>query len=199
MRSGLLLCVLGFASLIIATEAKADWIIRERFTNYDFNEKDNYPTNQEQPNFSSGTTVELDATYFFDKPFAIELSGTALKQDADSDINGTKMGDVWIVPANLVAQYHFFADQPFKVYVGLGMNYTWFTKSSSTNGYSIHYENTLGPVAQIGGDFQITKNWLINVDLKKIYMRPKFSVDGGPNLQDRIDPWVFGAGVGYRF
>ncbi len=46
------------------------------------------------------------------------------------------------------------------------------------------------------------EHWGLNVDVKKIFLRPDFNVNvGGADMtgKAKLDPWLIGAGVTYRF
>ena len=54
--------------------------------------------------------------------------------------------------------------------------------------------------AQIGADYKINKNWLINFDIKKVQISSDVKTASGTKVSNvKIDPWLIGVGVGYRF
>jgi outer membrane protein len=92
----------------------------------------------------------------------------------------------------------------FKPYVGLGVNYTIFTKNSfhsdELGGAKVSVErDSVGLAAQIGADFLIDKNWSINVDAKYIKMETDAKINGTKIGKIGLDPFTYGVGVGYRF
>lgn len=53
---------------------------------------------------------------------------------------------------------------------------------------------------QVGADYKLDAHWLLNADVKKIFLNTDVSVNNGAVRADvDLDPWVFGLGVGYRF
>ena len=48
---------------------------------------------------------------------------------------------------------------------------------------------------------QVDDRWYVNVDVKKIYLDTDINLNNGSvKVNDAdVDPWVFGAGIGYRF
>jgi outer membrane protein len=47
-------------------------------------------------------------------------------------------------------------------------------------------------------DFKLDKNWSLNLDVKKVQIRS--DVLGGAKISAvKVDPWLVGVGVGYRF
>jgi outer membrane protein len=150
---------------------------------------------------------EVDVSYFFTPNFAVETicCVTHHKVDGRGALAGVKIGDSWVIPWTLMGQYHFTNFGRFKPYVGVGVNYSMFF-SDDANGPTIRrfkVRDSVGVAGQIGFDYMIDDHWAINVDLKKIYMRPKVKVttgDGGTITgRAKIDPWIAGVGVAYRF
>jgi outer membrane protein len=66
-----------------------------------------------------------------------------------------------------------------------------------------HLHNSFAPAAQIDFDYMIDRHVGLNVDVKKIWLRPDWDgtlggvvpVTGKVNL----DPWLVGAGLTYKF
>ena len=57
----------------------------------------------------------------------------------------------------------------------------------------------MGLALQAGVDFKIDKNWSINLDVKKVQIRSDVNTAAGQLSAVKIDPWLIGVGVGYRF
>lgn len=148
---------------------------------------------------------ELDFTYFFTENVAAELILATSKHDITAI--GTTLGDVavgsvWLLPPTLTVQYHFMPNSMVRPYVGAGVNYTIFYNSDAAGGTvtSVDYSNGFGPALQAGVDFMIDDHWLVNFDVKKIWINTTAKLNGGAIEADtKINPWVFGAGIGYRF
>lgn len=69
---------------------------------------------------------------------------------------------------------------------------------------SLSVDNSFAPALQAGFDYMINKNWGINVDVKKLFLRPKFdaSVNNGAMTltgKAQLDPWIIGGGITYKF
>ena len=47
----------------------------------------------------------------------------------------------------------------------------------------------------------IDQHWGVNFDVKKIFLEPDFTADVGADVDGKakLDPWLIGAGVTYRF
>jgi outer membrane protein len=54
-----------------------------------------------------------------------------------------------------------------------------------------------GPVAQAGFDIPLGKAVLLNFDAKKIWLDT--DVTGVVSGNMKVDPWVYGVGLGFRF
>jgi len=178
-----------------------DVIVRERIVNMSPESESINPAGQARVNIDHDSFVELDASYFFNKSWAAEFSVTAFHPNTISTLDGSNLGQVWIVPPTLTAQYYPFPEQPiFRPYVGAGFNYLFISSSTSANGHTVHFdESNLNPVFQVGSDVMITKNWLLNVDAKYVILHEDIQVDAHPKIRNDISPWIFGVGVGYKF
>lgn len=147
---------------------------------------------------------ELDISYFFTPNIAAELvlGVTPHRIRGTGALAGIDVGKTWLLPPTLTLQYHFTDFMPFKPYVGAGVNYTIFFRQRAAGGViqSLDIKNEFAPAIQFGFDYMITKNWGINVDAKKLWLRPSVVLNGGA-LTGRvhIDPWIVGGGVAYRF
>lgn len=155
---------------------------------------------------SDSIVPELDITYFFTKNIAAELIlGTTphtAKGKGTVAALGT-LGKVWLLPPTLTLQYHFTDFGAFKPYVGAGVNATFFygEEHGALNQFKVRH--AAGFALQVGFDYMITKNWGINFDVKKLFLRTeaKGNLAGGVPVKAKInlDPWLIGAGVTYKF
>ncbi len=164
---------------------------------------------------SDAVVPELDISYFFTRNIAAELILGATRHDVTGTgvpaTAGLDVGKAWLLPPTLTLQYHFTELGAFKPYIGGGVNYTVFFSQSAGNAFnnagtiitSSDLHNTAAPVAQIGFDYMIDQHIGVNVDIKKIWLRPDWSgtiagvvpVTGKVNL----DPWLIGTGITYKF
>lgn len=147
---------------------------------------------------------ELDFSYFFTPNIAVELIAAVTPHDVNA--NGTSagdldLGDVWLLPPTITVQYHFDTGSNFKPYVGAGVNYTvFFNEDEGSSITDISYDNSFGPALQVGVDYMLNDNWMLNADVKKVWISPDVSINGGAVDADvDINPWVIGVGVGYKF
>lgn len=163
---------------------------------------------------------ELDFSYFITDNIALELiAGTSrhtVKTSLPSALGGSlDVGKVSLLPPTLSAQYHFLPKSQVSPYVGAGLNYTLFYREDaarSANGAGLavtqtDYKNRFGFALQAGVDVFVTDNIALNFDVKKLFLRTKLNatVNAGPGVDlpvtssVRLDPWIVGVGVGYKF
>ena len=142
---------------------------------------------------------ELDFTYFITDNIALELILAATPHDVE--LAGVKITDIWVLPPTLTLQYHFPIGA-FKPYVGAGVNYTIILDSDATAaiGGVDSWDDAFGFALQAGFDYALDDRWSLNVDVKKIWLNLDADVTAaGVNASVDLDPWVVGAGIGYRF
>lgn len=161
---------------------------------------------------------ELDITYFFNDNIAVELILAVTPHDVDAvgvtvpgalDNATVDLGDVWLLPPTLTLQYHFDTGTQFKPYVGAGVNATFFfdeDKGSVADG--IDYDPSFGGALQVGVDYDLDGEpggWLLNADIKKVWINTDVTVDFSSALGATVDadvdinPTVVGIGFGYKF
>ncbi len=205
MKAKLLRVSLMLLMAMIGTEAFAkdsDWIMRLRALNVRTSVKSNVQTVGGRVNVADDTIPEFDVTRFFSENIAAELilgtskHNVALKSSSTGDAS---LGSVNLLPPTLTAQYHFNPSGAFRPYAGAGLNYTFFYNAKSGDFNSVKYKNSLGYALQLGADYMINDRYSFNIDVKKIFLKTKATVNGSIGSNVRLDPWLFGAGIGYHF
>jgi outer membrane protein len=147
---------------------------------------------------------ELDFTYMVTNNIGTELILATTRHEITTNAFGS-VRKVSVLPPTLMAQYHLSPEATFRPYVGAGLNYTRFYNSSlqASGVTSISVKNnSFGPALQVGTDFAVSKDWYLNLDIKKIWIQTDASADqlGGAKLGTlKIDPWVIGTGIGTKF
>jgi outer membrane protein len=200
-----------------ADEAVSPWLIRLRAINIDPNSSSAAGGAARIPedaiSVENRWTPELDISYFFTKNIALELILAYANHNVALDVPGLYsggIGSVGVLPPTLLVQYHFeWEGNPFKPYVGAGINFTWFASADLAvplfpGSLPLSITRTSwGPALQVGADYKLTKNWYLNADFKYIWMDTQVTSNNfGPPLVNSkldIDPMVYGVGVGYRF
>lgn len=175
-------------------QAEGPWMVRARVVNIDSANKDGTGLGL---TINDKVIPEVDITYFLNKNLAAELILT-VPQKHRLYSNGTEIGTLRHLPPTLTLQYHFDA-AGFKPYVGAGVNYTHFSSVNILNGAADVKRNSYGLALQAGVDIPVAKNVYVNLDLKKVYIGTDVSVGGKGVGSFKVDPVLFGVGVGYRF
>jgi outer membrane protein len=190
-----------------AIEAASPWMIRVRgvgVITHDSGSVDQLPG--AGLSYSDTVIPELDISYFFTDNIAAELilGTTYAKIDGTGGLDGVPVGKSWLLPPTLTLQYHFTNFGNFKPYFGAGVNYSLFYNQSEKPGFSnLDVKNDFGYALQVGADYMINKNWGVNFDVKKIFLDTKWTAThdllGPVSGKAKIDPWLIGAGITYRF
>lgn len=140
---------------------------------------------------------EVDISYFFTPNLAAELVLT-VPQKHTLYAGGTAIGTLKHLPPTLTLQYHFMPQAAVRPYAGAGLNYTRFSAVNLPAGVDID-RNSFGPAVQVGVDIPIGKSLVLNVDVKKAYIRTDVSAGGANIGKFKVDPLLVGVGLGWRF
>lgn len=176
-----------------------------------------YGSNDAKLEVGSNTIPELDISYYFTKNIAAELI-LALGTRHDVNVSGTggsinhNLGSVNLLPPTLTAQWHFMPDQTFDPYVGAGLAYVLGMDRKLTadsvdllGAQPIRIDrNSFGTVLQAGFDVNLQDKWLLNFDVKKLWVGTdvELNVSGtGWKKIDNLDinPLVVSVGFGKKF
>lgn len=221
----------AFAPSLAMAEA-GDWVVRARIVNVapDEDSELGKKVNQIAPGaMSPGAELkvdnniipELDISYYFTKNIAAELilaTGTkhnvSVRGDSGAAVGDQKLGSVNLLPPTLTAQWHFLPDQTFDPYVGAGLTYSYSLdddlrfQKGAFKGNSIKIDRDMwGPAVQAGFDINLKDGWLLNADVKYIWLDTDVKARLGANNTGAwtkidsldINPWVVGVGVGKKF
>lgn len=187
-------CALTSGAAMAQTEGP--WLVRARAVHLDSANKDNTGLGL---SINDKTIPELDITYFFSPNIAAELVLTVpQKQNVHSTAAGY-LGTLKHLPPSLLAQYHFTQFSGFKPYVGAGINYTRFSSVKLLGGAADVKRSSWGGALQVGVDVPLNKQWSLNFDVKKVYIKTDVSLNGANAGSFKIDPVLVGIGLGYRF
>ena len=195
------LTALVLASTLVAgnTFAQAKegpWMVRVRAVNLTSANTDNTGLGL---SVNNKTIPELDISYFINKNVAVELILTVPQEHTlNSTVVGGDIGTLSQLPPTLLVQYHF--DMPgYKPYVGAGINYTKFSSVNLTVPGADIDRDSFGAALQVGVDIPLSGNMYLNFDLKKVYIGTDVSIAGVNQGSFKVDPVLFGMGVGWRF
>ena len=163
------------------------------------------------------TQLGLNFVYFYSHNWAIELlAATPFTHDvvindpnAVLGVDGVKLAEVTQLPPTLSALYYIETGTAFKPYVGVGINYTHFFKEEfeaapKTLGLSnLKLDGSFGFAVQVGADYEIDKNWSVNVSARYIDISSDVTFDvAGDNIGKAtvdVNPMVYSLMLGYKF
>jgi len=194
------LCALMAAPVFAQAAKESPWLVRVRAVHLDSANKDSTGLNL---SVNDKWLPEVDISYFFTPNLAAELILT-YPQKHRVYSNGTEIGSLKHLPPTLTLQYHFTNFTGFKPYVGAGINYTRFSSVKFAPAVAAALspsvdKNSFGLALQVGVDIPVAKNVSLNLDVKKAHIRTDVSSFGTKVGTFKVDPVLFGVGVGYRF
>mgnify|MGYP000098921191 CR=1 FL=1 len=158
---------------------------------------------------SNNTQLGLTFTYMATDNIGVELlAATPFRHKIGTAATGD-IATVHHLPPTLMAQW-YFGDSSSKLrpYVGVGVNYTTFFDESvndtgkKTGISDLSLKDSWGAAGQVGMDYLINRDWLINASVwyMDIDTDVRFKAGGQQqSINTRLDPWVFMFSAGYRF
>lgn len=186
----------GLANTAVAFEP-GDWLVRAGASVAD--PKSN---NHDVVSVDSATSFTFNVSYMMTDIWSLEvLAAYPFKHDITL-LDGTKVGSTKHLPPTVSLQYHFRPSATVQPYVGLGINYTNFFSEKTTGpltGTNLTLGDSWGLAGQIGFDVVLNDSWFLNLDVRYIGMESKANLDGVSLGKVKIDPWVYGANIGFRF
>ena len=188
------LCTLMSGAAMAQQTTEGPWLVRARAVHLDSANKDSTGLNL---SVNDKWLPEVDITYFFNKNIAAELILT-VPQRHTLTAGGTAIGSLKHLPPSLLVQYHFTDAPGFKPYVGAGVNYTRFSSIRLPAGVDVD-RNSFGGALQLGVDIPVAKDVYLNFDVKKVYIKTDVSAAGNKIGTFKVDPVLFGIGLGWRF
>lgn len=208
---------IGLVALLAAGSAAAqtkegDWLVRVRAVYIDTaNKSDPIPAlgvPADAIHVSSELIPELDITYFFTRNLAAELVLTYPQKHevtvTQSAIGSFQAGTFKHIPPTLMLQWHFMPEAQVRPYAGIGVNYTRLSSVKlnvpAPVNLPLDLENSsLGLALGAGFDVKLSERLFLNFDVKKVRLRSDVIAGGATVSQVKLDPWLFGAGLGWRF
>jgi outer membrane protein len=144
---------------------------------------------------TSTNTVGITTEYYVTDNIGVAmLVGLPLKVDLVGEGSLQKYGNLGStkpMPPAIELRYHLFsAESKFRPFIGLGVNYTWFTQVRISNsqfvtdnlgpGGSAHAElsSSWNPVFEIGASYAITKHWSVGTSVGYIPVKTRLTLYG---------------------
>ncbi|MBF0751584.1 MULTISPECIES: OmpW family protein [unclassified Pasteurella] len=167
---------------------------------------------------SDNAQLGLTGTYMFTDNIGLELlAATPFSHKVKANVPALgaagNLGDVVKVkqlPPSLYLQYYFLdKDAGSRPYLGVGLNYTRFFNAKSTNPLITDVnvkKHSFAPVVNAGIDIKLTDSLYLNTAMwyTRIKTTAKFKVPAVTagyehEVKLKLDPFVFFAGLAYRF
>lgn len=157
-------------------------------------------------NFQYMVTDNLGIELLAATPFShrVKLGG-----GNSTGLAGAHLGKIKHLPPTLSAVFYpLDSSYEFQPYVGLGVNYTFFFdeklsgEAKKAGFHGLDLDNSWGWAAQVGADYSLDENWLINAQVRYIDIETKAKTHLGNTkvtAKYDLDPWVVMLGVGYKF
>jgi outer membrane protein len=149
------------------------------------------------------TGFTINFAYMLTERWSVELLA-AYPYTHDIHLKGTsvKVGKTKHLPPTLSIQYHLNPTGAFQPYVGAGVNYTTFFSEKAVGplaGLDLSIKDSWGLAAEIGFDFDLNDNWLLNFSARYIEIETGAFLNGTGIGDVDINPMVYGVHVGYKF
>lgn len=176
---------------------QGDWLIRFGLSNVD-------PKSNNHPALSvdSAASATFNFTYMMTDNWGVELLAAYPFEHDIYLVDGPKVGSTKHLPPTVSLQYHFLPDATFQPYAGFGVNYTHFFSEKlfgPLEGAALDLDASWGFAGEVGADIMLGETWFLNVNLRYIGIETDAAVNGAPFGKVKIDPWVYGAHLGFRF
>ena len=184
----------SLTSVMAQSSGEGPWMLRGRAVHQNNHNSSTLPVDASVNDRSYG---ELDVSYFFTRNIATELAVTT-PQRQTVDSQGLEVGSFKQQPWVLMLQYHFTDLPGYRPYLGAGVTYTRLSSATLPSSATID-GHSWGGALQLGVDIALDRNWSVNLDVKKLYVKSDVRVEPVQIGTYKMDPVVYGLGLGYRF
>lgn len=165
----------------------------------------------------NGYALGLTFDYMITNNWSVELllALPYFKHDIKADggdleaLGVDKIAEIKMLPPTLLGQYHFQTGTNWTPYVGAGVTYFWVLDESNelpslglgADQADVSVSNAWGVGGQVGVDWFLNNDWLINFSARYVWLETDAEVKGVTKKVDnvKINPVILGLHVGYRF
>lgn len=215
---------LTLSAISISTPALAyqagDFIVRAGVTSITPNDSSSNVILNQSTDTGTDTSVDsnsqlgLTFEYMITPTWGFEvLAASPFKHNIKGQggvLAGANIGSVKQLPPTLSMLYHIPTESKFDPYLGVGINYTAFfsehldsdTITAVADG-QLDLDNSWGAALQVGFDYQLNDNWLLNSSVRYIDIDTKATINfdsaSTATVDVDIDPWVYSIMLGYKF
>ena len=120
------------------------------------------------------------------------------------------LASTYVLPPAITVQYHFLPHDRFDPYVGLGLDVMWPYDTQENQAklggvqvvQKVGLSNAVGPVFNIGIDYNVSGPWFVNLDYKQVINTVDARIHTALGLVKAnvaLDPAVVSVGIAYRF
>jgi outer membrane protein len=191
-------CITCLVTPRVAAQASSDpaWLFTTRVLMTGSSDRSDPPGFQ----VYSAFTLEASVRRMLGHSFAAELTIRTESREVDSLYpagEDRRLGSLELLPLNLLLQYRRQTGN-VRLYAGAGVSATFaWEKSGALD--STDMKGSLGPALQLGADFGLSPNVILNTDLKWNRTRLNLTNGGAPLTDIRLDPVSLGLGLGFWF
>ncbi len=151
-------------------------------------------------NSDAEPTVTLG--YKFNRNWSAEAWLPLTKYQHDVKLDGATSASIQHRPILLTAQYHFLPDSAWQPFIGAG--YGWVNVSGERTtgplaGTNLNVGSGDGFVGQFGVDYYASANVFIRADARYFDWKSDVQLNGAGIGSVKVNPWIYGVSVGYRF
>ncbi|WP_313526628.1 OmpW/AlkL family protein [Stutzerimonas kunmingensis] len=164
-------------------------------------------------NFAYMVTDKVGIELLAATPFSHEVGVKGVSNAVGIPGLDGKLGDLKHLPPTLSVVYYPLDNKAaFQPYVGVGINYTTFfqedlSSERKAQGFSsMDVDDSWGLAFQVGADYMLTDNLMINAQVRYIDIDTEATVKGPTALgvtkttvDVDVDPMVYMVGLGYKF
>ena len=150
-------------------------------------------------------TLGVGAGYFFTRNLSVDaLLGSPPETTIHGNgaLAGLSAGKVTYGPAILAIDYHFTRFGAFQPFIGAGVNYTVVLGHKDLAISGLKVDNAWGTVVRAGFNAMVTRHVGVFSSVQKVFVGTKVSgtFNGLPvSANVTLDPWIYHAGLTYRF
>ena len=151
-------------------------------------------------------TVALEAGAFVYDGIAVSASAMLPVETPNTAAGALEglgnLGDEEVGFATATVHYHFNRDGTVSPYVGGGVSYMYVTGTDDGAVTGLEIDNAFGTALQAGIDVRLGGSWTLFADAKKLFIETDARGNLGPapiTAEATVDPWIFQAGIGFRF
>ncbi|MBV1775119.1 outer membrane beta-barrel protein [Burkholderiaceae bacterium DAT-1] len=199
MKAKFLASLIATVAMSAAMADAGDLLVRGRVVNVGPSVSTSDTLSTLNVDVKKDTIPELDFTYMVTENIGAELILGTSRHEVTA--GGASLGKVSVLPPTVTAQYHFSPKADFRPYVGVGVNYTRFYSNDLKAGSTPLDidKNSFGGALQAGFDVAINKDWFVNFDVKKVWLKTDVKAAGANLGTLTINPTLIGVGIGTKF